>query len=64
MQDVVVYNPVGPASRAGKGVVTVAPDPQFQFTSFDLLESDPTKATMGLDVATVQTAQTVCDLLK
>ncbi len=65
MQDTVIYNPIGPGALQGaKGVVTVAPDPQFQFTSFDLLASDPAKAAMGLDVATVQTAQTVCDLLR
>lgn len=66
MQDIVVYNPVGPATRSGamKGAVTVAPDPQFQFTSFDSLEDNPDMATAGLDVAIQRTADAVCDLLK
>ena len=66
MQDVVAYNPIGPAAAAAhaKSMVTVAPDPGYQFSSFDGIENNPDLATRGLAVAIDQSAKTVSDLLK
>jgi hypothetical protein len=60
MQDVVTYNPYGRSDK----MVTIAPDPAVQYTTFDLLVADPDGAVKGLQSATEQTADTVGKLLQ
>jgi hypothetical protein len=62
MQDVVVYNPVGPA--APSKAVTIAPDPAFQFVNFDALIADPDRAVLGLRAAIEQSAHGIGTLLQ
>ena len=62
MQDVVVYNPVGPA--APSKAVTIAPDPAFQFVDFDALVADPDRAVLGLRTAVEQSAHGIGTLLQ
>jgi hypothetical protein len=60
MQDLVTYNPYGPTEH----MVTIAPDPAAQYTTFDQLVADPAGAVKGLQNATEQTADTVGKLLQ
>jgi hypothetical protein len=62
MQDVVVYNPVGPA--APSKAITIAPDPAVQFVDFDALMADPDRAVLGLRTAVEQSAHGLGALLK
>lgn len=59
MEDTVLDNPI----NAPKTVVTVAPNPTYEFTNFDALNADPTKAVAGMDDAFQKAADTVGDLL-
>lgn len=63
MQNQVAYNPIGFGSAAAK-LVTIPPDPSYQFTDFDSLMADPPKAVTGLRTAVQQSAQTLSTLLK
>lgn len=60
MQDLVTYNPYGGTDK----MVTIAPDPAVQYTTFDQLVADPNGAVKGLQSATEQTADTVGRLLQ
>lgn len=61
MQDLVIYNAIGPGTDHA---VTVSPDPAYEFKDFDALTGNPTNAVKGLQVAIEQSAQTVGTLLK
>lgn len=60
MRDAVIYNPLGSQSK----FVTIAPDPRFQFTTFDMLAGSPDLAVQGLDSALNDTARRIAVLLK
>jgi len=60
MQDLVTYNPYGRADH----MVTIAPDPAVQYTTFDQLSADPAGSVKGLQSAIEQTADTVGKLLQ
>lgn len=60
MQDLVTYNPYGPSDH----MVTIAPDPAAQYTTFDQLVADPAGSVKALQNATEQTADTVGKLLQ
>ena len=60
MQDLVTYNPYGSTER----MVTIAPDPTVQYTTFDQLAADPVGSAKGLQSATEQTAETIARLLQ
>lgn len=60
MQDIVTFNPYGRTDH----MVTIAPDPAVQYTTFDQLVADPNGAVKGLQSATEQTADTVGKLLQ
>jgi hypothetical protein len=60
MQGTLVYNPFG----APKEVVTIAPDPAYQYANFDTLEKDPSGAVKGLRVAFEHGAKTLGGMLK
>lgn len=60
MQDAVVYNPVGPASK----VVTISPDPAYQFTDFDALMADAPATVKGLNAAFAASANAVGTLVQ
>ena len=68
MQETIDYNLVRP--RAGlfgdpyEHVVTVAPDPSYQFRNFDALIADPPTATLGMLAAADRSAQTIGKLLQ
>ncbi len=64
MQDVVQYNPLDMGYGVQKGIVTVAPDPQYSFPDITALEAQPDKAVAGMDAALKGTADTVAKLLK
>jgi hypothetical protein len=63
MQDVLIYNAVGPAA-AQQQVVTLAPDPAHRFDKFDDLMADPDVALKGVQVAAEQLAQAIAALLR
>src|SRR5580658_1350936 len=60
MTDRIRYNPI----QAGSNMITIAPDPAYEFTDFDTLVGNPDRAMDGLRGALEQSAQTVCTLLK
>jgi len=60
MKDIVVYNPY----NNPKDVVSIAPDPEYNFVHFSDIEADPTNAVSGMVVAAEQTGQAVAQLLK
>jgi hypothetical protein len=60
MRDAIVYNPINPRG----GVITIAPDPAYQFVDFDTLMADPPRSVAGLNEALTQTAQSVGNLLR
>jgi hypothetical protein len=60
MQDLVTYNPYGRAEH----MVTIAPDPAVQYTTFEQLAADPVGSVKGLQNATDQTAETIAKLLQ
>ncbi|MFD2263933.1 hypothetical protein ACFSM5_13610 [Lacibacterium aquatile] len=60
MQDHLSYNPI----IQDKNIVSIAPDPAYAFTTFDILMANPEKAVTGLKSATEQTASTIANLLK
>jgi len=60
MQDLVFYNPV----NNPKKIVTIAPDPAYQFPDFDSLMANQDQAVEGLRVAIKQTTQTISALMK
>ena len=64
MQDSIVFNAVGPTGATGIEAVTIAPNPQPNYTTFDALTADPTGAVEGLRIATRQTAEAVGKLLR
>jgi hypothetical protein len=63
MQNTVVYNPIR-RTAAAAGVITIPPDPSYEFNDFDTLMADPPKAVTGLRTAVRQSAQTIGKLLK
>jgi hypothetical protein len=60
MQDLILYNPVAPASKA----ITVAPDPAYTFADFDALVGNPGNAVQGLKTAADKSAETISQLLQ
>jgi hypothetical protein len=60
MQDLILYNPVAPASKA----ITVAPDPAYTFKDFDALVGNPGNAVQGLKTAADKSAETISQLLQ
>lgn len=60
MQDMVFYNPI----NQPKQVVTISPDPAYQFTDFDALMASQDKAVEGVKVAIEQSAKTLASLMK
>lgn len=60
MQDSVIYNQVNPRGH----VITIAPDPAYQFIDFDTLMADPPRSIAGLHGAVEQTARSIADLLR
>lgn len=64
MQDTVIYNAINPGAPYNAHAVIVAPDPGYEFGSFDDLVGSPANAVKGLHVALEQSAQTVSTLLK
>ena len=60
MQDTIAYNPVIGAPKA----VTIPPDPAYSYSTFDMLEADPSGAVRGLRGAVEQSALAVGKLLK
>jgi hypothetical protein len=62
MEDVVVFNPVGPAVPAN--AVTVPPNPDYTFEDFDALTADPAAMTKGLKDSVDQSADAVAKLLR
>lgn len=59
MQDFIVYNPVNPRGN----VITLSPNPNYQFVDFDQLAADPKKTLAGLDDAVTESAKAVAKLL-
>lgn len=60
MKDIVVYNPY----NNPKEVVSIPPDPQFNFVHFSDIEADPTNAVGGMVTAAEQTGLAIAHLLK
>jgi hypothetical protein len=60
MEDRIFYDPLGAPSN----VVTIAPDPQYEFTDFDALMADPVNAKKGLDAAIDQSMDAAAKLLR
>lgn len=60
MKDIVVYNPY----NNPKDVVSIPPDPQYNFVHFSDIEADPSNAIGGMTVAAEQTGQAIAHLLK
>jgi hypothetical protein len=60
MEDLVFYNPLGTPEK----VITIAPDPDYDFADFDALVANPPKAKAGLENAIDQSADTVAKLLR
>jgi hypothetical protein len=63
MQDLVIYNPVGPYG-ANQQAVTIAPDPAYQFADFTALAGDPALAVKGMQASLQESTKTVGQLLK
>lgn len=63
MQDAVIYNHVGPAAFQSQAI-TLAPDAEHRFDTFDILLADPDTALRGLRKATEQSAEAISHLLK
>lgn len=63
MSDSVFYNPVLAAGR-NTDHVTLGPDPDYAFPSFDDLEADPVKAAKGESVAFAATTDAIGNLLR
>lgn len=59
MEDTVLDNPI----NAPRTVVTVAPNPTYEFTNFAALNAAPNQAMAGMDDAFQKAADTVADLL-
>ncbi len=59
MQDMVIYNPIGSPSK----IVTIAPDPKYEFTDFDALMGSPDRAVEGVRTAIEESARTTIGLL-
>ncbi len=59
MRDFVAYNPVNPRGN----LITISPNPAYQFVDFDALTADPKITLAGLDDALTQSAQSVAKLL-
>jgi len=62
MEDMVVFNPVGPA--VASNIVTVPPNPDYTFQDFDALTADPAAMTKGLKDSIDQSADAVAKLLR
>ncbi|HJQ59757.1 MAG TPA: hypothetical protein VJ890_22810 [Vineibacter sp.] len=60
MQNTIAYNPL----NAGRDVITISADTDFQFSTFNDLMAEPRKATSGLKTAIEQTAKTIATLLR
>lgn len=60
MQDMIVYNPI----NAGKDMISISADPDYQFVDFDTLTGNSEKAVVGLKVAVGKSASMVGTLLK
>jgi len=60
MKDTVVYNPF----NNPKSVVSIPPDPQYNFVHFGDIEANPTSAVQGMSVAADQTGQALARLLR
>lgn len=63
MQDQVDYNPINPGNGT-KDNVAIGPDPAYSFEKFSDLESDPAKATKGVEIAFAQTTNAIGKLLR
>jgi hypothetical protein len=64
MQDTVIYNALDKVGDPTHGVVTLPPNPNYQFKTFDALEGNPATAAEGLQTALGETAQTIAQLLQ
>lgn len=64
MQDSIIFNAVGPTGMTGIEAVTISPNAQPLYTTFDALVADPKGAAEGLRIATRQTAEAVGRLLR
>jgi hypothetical protein len=60
MEDTFLYNPVGSPDH----VVTIAPDPRFEFADFDSLMADPQHASADLRSAVEESMATIVKLLR
>lgn len=62
MEDIIYFNPVGPA--VPENIVTVPPNPAYTFQDFDALTADPAAMSNGLKDAINQTADATAKLLR
>lgn len=59
MQNAIVYNPL----TAREGVVTITPDPSYNFRNVKEIEENPEKAVAGMRDAMTKVAQTIASTL-
>lgn len=62
MQDEVIYNPL--SGGAALSNVTIAPDPAYSYSDFDLLVANPAETRKGVDDSFAKSAQAIAQLLK
>lgn len=62
MEDQILYNPILPAASQNNGI-TISPNPDYEFPTFDDMKADPPHATQGLNDALKQTANAVANLV-
>jgi hypothetical protein len=60
MQDSIMYNPLNNPEH----VVTISPDPRYQYKDFDTLTADPAGAATGLRVAIDTSVKSLSSLLR
>ncbi len=59
MQNAIVYNPLNPR----EGVVTITPDPSYNFRNIKEIEENPEKAIAGMREAMTRVAETIASVL-
>ena len=62
MEDSIYYNPIGPYGQDRH--VTIAPDTEYSFGSFDTLTGSPERAVAGLDTAFVKSTEAIAALMR